>query len=306
MNEHALQWRHFTSPGYWGTWIGFAVLWLWSRLPFDWQLSVGKTLGRLIWYLLPGRRRVTLTNLTLAYPDKTSADITSLAKSVYRQVGMSIAEGATLWFRPVSFYKDRFTLSGTENLEHALSQKKGVILLQAHFSLLELNAAILGPMYPISAVFDPPKNPLFAAFLTNRRSRFLQALIENRDIRQMVRRLRRGEIVWYSPDQSVARHHGGIPTSFFNQPVLTTSGTRRIVRMTDATVLPLFPTRQPASGTYRLSIGKPITITDDDESATQTINDIFEAQIRSQPEQYFWMHKRFKPPGPEYENPYKQ
>lgn len=281
------------------------MLWLCSRMPYSWQLNAGKGLGVLVWYLLPRRRRITRINLSLAFPGKAHDEITRLAKIVYRHVGMSIAEGATLWFRPVSFYEHRFSLTGTENLEAAIAQGKGVILLQAHFSLLELVSGILGPKYPVSAVFDPPKNPLFSAFLANRRNRFIKDLIENREIRQMVRKLKRGEIVWYSPDQSVARHHGGIPTRFFKQPVLTTAGTGRIVQMTNALVLPLLPTRLPEDGTYRLHIGEPISIDADAQLATQAINDLFEDQIRSQPEQYFWMHKRFKPPGPEFDDPYK-
>lgn len=283
------------------------VLWLLSRLPYDTQLALGRQIGRLTWYLLPSRRHVTLTNIAIAFPDIGVDARTQMARKVYSHVGMSIAEGASLWFRPPSFFDTRFKLVGAENLEAALTQKKGVILLQAHFSLLEMNAAILGPRFPVSAVFDPPKNKLFAAFLSNRRSRFLQALIDNRQMRQMVRKLKQGEVVWYSPDQSVSRSHGGIDTQYFSQPVLTTTGTRRIASMTGALILPLIPTRHDNTGRYTLTIGQPLTInSDDDQQATQQVNDMFEAQVRSQPEQYFWMHKRFKPPSETHSNPYKR
>jgi len=305
MSDPTLRWRDYLAPRYWPTWVGIAILWLWSRLPFMAQMTLGKLLGKLAWYLLPDRRKITRINLTLAFPEKSNAEITALAKTVYLHVGMSIAEGASLWFRPLDFYQHRFKLQGIEHVQQALAEGHGVILLQAHFTLLEMNAAALGPRFPISAVFDPPKNALFAEFLVNRRQRFLTDLIDNREIRQMVRRLKRGEMVWYSPDQSVGKHHGGIATRFFDQPVLTTAGTRRIVRMTGATVLPLIPTRHPGNGTYTLTIGTPISIEGDDEQATQIINNMFEEQIRQQPEQYFWMHKRFKPPTPEFSNPYK-
>jgi len=310
MTDSATQpilWRSFLSPRYWPTWSGIALLWVLSRFPYDIQLAVGRKIGTLTWHLLPSRRRVTLTNLSIGFPDISSEARTLMGRTVYAHVGMSIAEGASLWFRPLDFYESRFELVGVENLEAALSVKKGVILLQAHFSLLEMNAAILGPRYPVSAVFDPPKNALFAAFLTNRRSRFLQALIDNRQMRQMIRKLKQGEIVWYSPDQSVSRHHGGIETQFFGQPVLTTAGTRRIASMTGATVLPLIPTRHGNTGRYTLKIGQALVLnSDDDQIATQQVNDMLEAQVRLQPEQYFWMHKRFKPPGPEQKDPYKQ
>ncbi|MFK8079603.1 MAG: lysophospholipid acyltransferase family protein [Granulosicoccus sp.] len=306
-SSYPINWRSYLSPRYWPTWLGISLLWLLSRLPYDTQLAIGRQIGSLVWHLLPARRRVTLTNLAIGFPDTSLETRVQMARKVYAHVGMSIAEGASLWFRPTSFYDHRFTLKGADNLEQALSLNRGVILLQAHFSLLEMNAAILGPRYPVSAVFDPPKNALFAAFLTNRRSRFLQSLIDNRQMRQVIRKLKQGEVVWYSPDQSVSRSHGGIETQFFNQAVLTTAGTRRIASMTGAIVLPLVPTRHGNTGRYTLTIGQPLIIgSDDDQQATQQVNDLFEAQVRSQPEQYFWMHKRFKPPGPEHDNPYQR
>lgn len=304
-SAHSIVWKSFLAPRYWPTWLGIALLWLLSRLPYDSQLRLGRQLGKLTWYALPDRRRVTITNLAIAFPELTDDARELLARKVYSHVGMSIAEGASLWFRPVNFYEQRFELLGTAHLEDALSLNRGVILLQAHFSLLEMNAAIIGPRYPASAVFDSPKNPLFAAFLINRRARFLQALIDNKQMRKMIRKLKEGEIVWYSPDQSVAKSHGGIETTFFGQPVLSTAGTRRIARMTGAVILPLIPTRHGNTGRYTLSIGEPlVTDSEDDHAATQQLNDMFEAQVRTQPEQYFWMHKRFKPPSPQYPDPY--
>ncbi|MFK7859898.1 MAG: lysophospholipid acyltransferase family protein [Granulosicoccus sp.] len=306
-SSYPIHWQTFLSPRYWPTWLGFSLLWLLSRLPYDKQLTIGRQIGSLVWHLLPDRRRVTLTNLAMAFPDISIDDRTQMAREVYAHVGMSIAEGASLWFRPASFFDKRFELVGADKLEAALALNRGVILLQAHFSLLEMNAAIIGPRFPVSAVFDPPKNALFAAFLANRRSRYLKSLIDNRQMRQMIRKLKQGEVVWYSPDQSVALSHGGIETRYFKQPVLTTAGTRRIASMTGAVVLPLIPTRHGNTGRYSLTIGQPMSIdSDDDRQATQQVNDMFEAQVRSQPEQYFWMHKRFKPPNEAYANPYKR
>ncbi len=306
-SSHPVRWQSYLSPRYWPTWLGFAMLWLMSRLPFDIQLAVGRSIGKLIWHLLPSRRRVTLINIAIGFPDLSDDDREQMARKVYDNIGMSIAEAASLWFRPSSFFTDRFELLGAKNLDDALALGRGVILLQAHFSLIEINAAIMGPQYPISVVFDPPKNPLFDNLLANRRVLYLKALIENRQMRKMIRTLKKGEVVWYSPDQSVSLSHGGIETLFFNQPVLTTAGTRRISAMTGAVVLPFVPTRHGNTGRYTVNIGEPIPITsDDDHVVTQQINDVFEAQIREQPEQYFWVHKRFKPPSPSHENPYKR
>ena len=303
---YAFRWQSYLAPRYWASWLGFLLLWLVSRVPFDTQLSIGKMIGRLTWIALPGRKRVTLTNLGIAFPEKSDEQKVALARQVYDHVGMSVAEEACLWFRPADFYLDRFDLQGSEHLEQALNRNNGVILLQAHFSLIEINMAKMGPLYPISVVYDPPKNELFAAFLANRRARFLRSLVDNRQMRQMIRKLKQGEVVWYSPDQSVSLARGGIATTFFGQPVLTTAGTQRIASMTGAQVLPFVPTRHPESGRYSIRIGEPLRLDGDDEQmATQKINDLFELQIRQQPEQYFWMHKRFKPPSKEHVNPYK-
>ena len=303
---YQFHWKSFVAPRYWPSWVGILLLWLLSRLPFDLQLAVGRMLGRLVWYAIPSRRRVTLINLGLAFPQNSREDNIALARKVYDHVGMSIAEGASFWFRPAEFFAERFELHGLEHLDEALRSDRGVILLQPHFSVVDITSAIIGPLYPVSVVFDEPKNKLFATLLANRRARYLQGLIDNRQMRRMVRKLKNGGIVWYSPDQSVARSHGGIETTFFAQPVLTTSGTSRIAKMSGARIMTFVPTRHAESGRYTLTFGQTLLIESTDEiAATQQVNDVFEAQIRAQPEQYFWIHKRFKPPSPEHANPYK-
>ena len=121
----------------------------------------------------------------------------------------------------------------------------------------------------------------------------------------MVRCLRRGEMVWYSPDQSVSVNHGGIVTQYFRQPALTTSGTARILKMTGATIIPFIPTRSEDGSGYTFKFGEPLTLdTSDPVLATQRVNDELEAHVRTQPEQYLWAHKRFKQPSKNHANPY--
>jgi len=164
----------------------------------------------------------------------------------------------------------------------------------------------MGRRWPISAVYDAPKNPLYADYLLYQRGRHLVELIENRDIRKMVKRLRKGEIVWFSPDQAVSRARGGIDTTYFDQAVLTSSGTARIQSMTNALVLPFVPKRDDKGQHYTLQILPAIELDNQNvTTATQQVNHLFESQIVSQPEQYFWVHKRFKPPSADAINPYQ-
>ena len=218
---------------------------------------------------------------------------------------MAAAETASLWFRPWSLFAPRVEIKGAEILDDALASGQGVILLQAHFSTIELCGAAMGSRWPISAVYDSPKNPLYADYLLHQRGRHLVELIENRDIRRMVKRLRQGGIVWFSPDQAVSRARGGVDTTYFDQPVLTSSGTARIQAMTNAIVLPFVPRRGKNGAVYVLEIFPPVTINDEDvATATQELNHLFESQIIEQADQYFWVHKRFKPPTDSVPNPY--
>lgn len=303
------RYSRFLAPRHWPTWAGIGVVWLFARLPFGRQLKVSRRLGQLLYYVLPSRRRVCMTNLQIAFPDLDFASRKRLAKRVYLHLGYSIAEMASLWFRPIREFDPRVTLMGREHVEKAWAEGRGIILLQAHFSTLELCGSWLARELGdrCCAVYDDPKNPLYAAFLRHKRSRYIKTLIKNDDIRQMVRRLRRGELVWYSPDQAVKRRHGGLDSVFFDQPVLTTPGTSRIVSMTNAVVLPYYAVRDRSRpGHYILTIQPPVdNLSSGDATAdTNTMNRLFEEQIRRHPAQYFWVHKRFKRPDKTLPDPY--
>lgn len=268
-------------------------------------MRIGALLGGLMYRCLRSRRRVTHTNLALAFPQSSEQARESLARKAFRHLGMATAETAWTWYRSTAEIP-HVHFEGAEHIDKALAAGKGVILLQAHFTVLELCGAVIGARWPVSAVYDPPKNPLFADYLYKQRIRHLTGLIDNRGIREMVRCLRRGEMVWYSPDQSVSVNHGGIPSRYFNQAVLTTSGTARIVKMTGAALIPFTPVRDDNGSSYRFTFGAPMTLDSDDPvAATQQVNNALEAQVRAHPEQYLWAHKRFKPPSEEYVNPYR-
>jgi len=298
-------WNQYLAPKFWPTWIGFGFFYLLTRLPRPVVMKCGRGIGMLLPRLIRNRGRITAINLRLAFPEKTESERETLAKRAFSHLGMAITETAWLWSRDKSELGP-VDIIGEEHVKEALATGKGIILLQAHFTMLETCAAFIGPRYPaVSAVYDPPKNPLFRDYLHKQRSRHLTSLIDNRNIREMIRRLRRGEIVWFSPDQSVAASHGGIIADFFNQPALTSSGTARILKMTGAILIPFIPTRMAKGDGYTIKFGSPIEIdTKDVMAATQRVNDTLEEHVRSQPEQYLWAHKRFKAPSRRYDNPY--
>ncbi|MDO6461211.1 lysophospholipid acyltransferase family protein [Granulosicoccaceae sp. 1_MG-2023] len=307
--DKAFRFSDYLAPRHWPTWAGLSAIWLFSRLSFDRQLGAGRQLGKLLYHALPSRRRVCLTNLQIAFPDLDEASRIRLAKRVYMHLGYSIAEMASLWFRPIREFDDRVTLIGREHVEAAWADGRGVILLQAHFSTLELCGSWLARELGerCCAVYDNPKNPLYAALLRAKRARYVNTLIENTDIRKMVRRLRKGDLVWYSPDQAVKRRNGGIDTLFFGRQVLTTPGTSRIASMTNAVILPYCAVRDRSRpGHYILTIRPPVDglASGDAAADTNAMNQLFEEQIRRFPAQYFWVHKRFKRADKSQPDPY--
>jgi len=267
-------------------------------------MRVGRGLARLLYLLIPNRRNATATNIALAFPTLSAAAQAQRVREVYAHVGMTITETAWLWFRGMDALDARFSVSGEEHLNKAIASTQGVILLQAHFSTLEIAGGYVGPRWPIGAVYDPPKNEMVADWLIAQRKRRIDPMIDNKNIRDMIRQLKRGHTVWYSPDQSVSLSQGGVPSKYFQQNVLTSNGTARIARMTGATIIPMIPTRHDNGRTYHIEFCPPLQLdTQDEAQSTQRINDLFEAQINRYPAQYLWLHKRFKPP-PNEPNPY--
>lgn len=287
----------FLAPHYWPTWVLFGVLWLCTRLPLSVQLSLGRRIGDALYYLHGRRRRIAQINLELCFAQKPATEKHRLLRDAFRSLGMGLLETACLWFRDRQFLLSHVEFDGVEHLHAARKSGTGVILLQAHFTTLELGASLIATKVPMDANYDPPKNPLFAAFLLDRRGRYVENMIGNRSMRQMVRSLRGGGCVWYSPDQHVGQSDGGVMTRFFGREVLTVDGVSRMAKMTGAAVVPFLSVRVEGNTGYRLKVFPPLqdfpgrcSIED-----TQRINDLLEAHIREYPEQYFWLHKRFKP-----------
>jgi len=299
-------WRRYRAPRYWSTWAGLGVLWLLTRLPFGAVQAIGRGLGPLVMRLLRERARATRTNIELALPTLSGAERERIARASARHAGMSAMEIAWLWCRPGDDMSARATLLGTEHVDAALARGQGVILLQAHFSVIDFAGSVVGKRWTATGVYDPPKDPLIAALQLWHRQPYLDEPIPNRNVRSMVRRLRRGEMIWFSPDQAVSASHGGIPTRFFGQPVLSSSGTARILAMTDAVLIPMVPQRRDDGRHLTVRFHPPIQLdTDDTVAATQAVNDLLEAQVRALPEQYLWGHKRFKPPPGTVPSPYR-
>jgi Kdo2-lipid IVA lauroyltransferase/acyltransferase len=196
-------------------------------------------------------------------------------------------------------------VEGIENLRAALERGRGVILLTAHFTPLEMGGRILASVAPINILYRPTKNEVLAHFLAQCRCAHGGHPIPRDDIRALITALRKNECVWYAPDQSY-RKKGAEMVRMFGIPAATNTLTSRLARMTGATVLPYFFARLPGARGYRAVIHPPFENfpSDSPVADTERFNHMIEAQVRSVPEQYLWIHRRFKGLSDDYPDYY--
>lgn len=283
------------APRYWPTWIGLGFLRVLALLPFSWLAASGTQLGKLLTVLPIPFRAVARRNLELCLPELTGAERASLLRRHFASLGIALFETATAWWgskRRVARIAD---VDGLEHLERALARGRGVILLSAHFTTLELGARAIADRVALAVMYRPTKNRLLSLFLTRNRARHAHRAIPRDDVRTLVGALRNNEVVWYAPDQSY-RKKGAELVTLFGIPAATNTATSRLARMTGAAVLPYFPERLPGDRRYRMVIHPMLENfpSDSPVADAERFNRLIEAQVRRLPEQYFWIHKRFK------------
>jgi KDO2-lipid IV(A) lauroyltransferase len=186
-------------------------------------------------------------------------------------------------------------IEGVEHLHAAIARGKGVILLTAHFTSLELAGRTLLAVAPVKFLYRPTKNEVLAYALNRFRTGYGGRPIPKDDIRAFISALKKNECVWYAPDQSY-RKKGAEMVPLFGIPAATNTLTSRLARMTGAAVLPYFLQRLPGSQGYRATIHPPLEDFPSEcpVSDTARFNRMIEAQVRIAPEQYLWIHRRFK------------
>ncbi|MDH4109135.1 MAG: lipid A biosynthesis lauroyl acyltransferase [Gammaproteobacteria bacterium] len=295
---------HFWTPPYWPAWFGLLLLRMTCLLPFRVQIGLGKFLGRVLHRLAAKRRAITRRNLALAFPELSDDERNRLARAHFEALGASLMElGLGRWASDEKLLAIT-RIEGTEHIDKAVREGRGIILLSAHFTSLEVSGRVLRLRSPpFDAVFRRHRSQFLTEVLRTGREVSARRTIEKSDIKSMVRSLREGTPVWYAPDQSYNRKQSAL-IPFFGIPAMTNTATGTLARLGNAVTLPFFPTRLPDGG-YLLSILPPIEDfpSDDPVEDTKKYVAILEQQIRRCPEQYYWIHRKFKnlpPPYPDY------
>ena len=282
-------------------------MWLVVKLPFGLQLAVGRKLG-LLFRLLGGYRRTIVgTNISLCFPELDTQQQAQLVKRTYASLGMSLVETAFAYWASDQRFGKFGTLDGLEHIEAAHRQGKGVLLLSGHFCSLDFAGRVLVKHYPACFTYQKLRNKLIDSAVRKRRAETSEILINRFDTRSFIKTLKAGHVVWYAPDQDQSRKNS-VFAPFFGIPANTLTATSKLVKLTGAAVLPFHIRRLPGSKGYALTIEPPLQNfpgESETEDATR-FNAILEAQIREHPEQYLWMHRRFKTRPDQSEKRYPQ
>lgn len=275
--------------------------WLLGVLPFRLQMLVGRQLGNLAYYLVPSRRHVAAVNLQLCFPEKTPAERAALVRAHFHAVGMGAMETLICWWGSARKVERLSDLDGLRNLEQAAGSGQGILLLSAHFTSLELGVRMaqihlqrLG--VTTTAMYKPPHDAVIDHVMRNRRERHIgEASIRHDEVKALVRALRSGRAVWYAADQR-AREDTGVMVPFFGHPARTNSATARLAQMGKARVVPFFTLRRADYCGYKLVVLPALDNfpSGDDVADAGRINALIEGVVRTAPEQYFWLHKRFQ------------
>lgn len=293
------------APRHWPSWIGLGLLRLCSTLPYRTQLWLGRSVGRLLWHLAGRHRGIVLTNLRLCFPRKTDSERLALAREHFQALGISLFEIGLSWWGDDDKLRPLLNAEGFEHLERALRKGKGVILLSAHFTTLEISGRLMSMLHPIDVTYRGGEQNPVGTHLREKRDKLYEEAIPKENVRGVIRRLKENKIIWYAPDQSFGGNNR-VYATFFGIPAASNPATSRFARISGASVVPFFGRRRSDGSGYELIFLPALEDfpTDNLETDTQRVNHVFETLIEKAPEQYFWVHKRFKYGPPDQVSPY--
>ncbi|MGD0275018.1 MAG: lysophospholipid acyltransferase family protein [Syntrophales bacterium] len=245
-------------------------------------------------------RLIAIHNLRLAFPEKSFSEIRRIARGVYRNIGIVMAEFFDIPYLTEENIRQRITVEGLEHCREALRKNRGLLMFGAHFGNWELEAAAFAHLFqPIVAIY----RPLDSAFLDHlvlqvRSLGGNMAVAKERAMRPMLRHLKNNDILGILIDQNMAVYEG-VFVDFFGRTACTTDGLAHLALHTEAPVLPGYMARLP-DGKYHFVIGEevPIVRTGDRNADiivnTQNFTRIIENVIRRYPDQWLWVHQRWK------------
>jgi KDO2-lipid IV(A) lauroyltransferase len=284
--------------------LEYALAWVLIRfvgaLPRPLARAAGISIAWLVYLLHRKLRRVGMRNLELAFPEKSRRERKKILRGVFTSLGRQVAEVCLFPKYTHENVSKTVVYEGFENFERALTRGKGVLFLTGHLGAWELSAfahSLYG--YPLGIVMRPLDNPYLDRLTRRYRTMHGNKAVDKDFARGLIAAMRKGETVGVLMDTNMIASQG-VFVDFFGIPACTASGVARIALKTDAAVVPGFTIWDPVLQKYRLRFDPPVElvrtgITERDVVAnTAKFTKVIEDYIRKYPEQWLWVHRRWK------------
>lgn len=285
-------------PKYWGIWLGFLSLALIVNImPYSLLLAIGRSFGKMAMRFGKGRVHTARRNLELAFPTMTPEEIDAFVLENFKNTGAGLAETGIAWFWPTWRFKRLIIHNDMQPLNQYEQEGRGVLLCCVHALNLEVTARAFGIVgMPGCGVFRPHTNPAYNWIQYWGRSHNGNTLVDRKDLKKMIRVLREGQRLFYLPDHDYGRKKAEYVPFFAVEDACTTTGTSILAKMSKCAIVMGSGFRNQ-QGRYEVIADKDVTESfplDDQKAAAALMNQHVEEVILRAPEQWMWLHRRFK------------
>ena len=282
-------WRYFPA------WFVYALLWLMAQLPYRVLRAFGGFLGWLLGSVFGIRKRVIHRNIQACFPGLSAQQHEQLVKANYKETGFMIAQTLYAFFHRSNRVFNQLSITGEQHLQNCLDNNQGVLLVSGHFTALDVGGRALCQRFDVAGVYRPHKNPVMEYVVTQARTAYAKDMFARDRLKSIVKHLKQGGVIWYAPDQDYRRGHS-VFSDFFGVPSSTITATHQLARLSGAKVLFYSVKRIDKAPYYQLNISPALADfpSKNPQTDTDRINRGIEDMVKQAPEQYLWLHKRFK------------
>ena len=273
------------------------LLWLLHGLPLPLLAAIGRGLGWALFRVAGRRRRIVEINLSLCFPELDDTQRRRLAQAHFQVLARSMLERGMLWWSRPERLQRLIRVEGADTIRELLDAGRPIMLLAPHFVGLDAGGVGIAMRFDCASLYAEQSSKVFNRLLYQGRKRFGDQLLLSRDenLRTIVRAMKAGRPFYYLPDVNF-RTRDSIFVPFFGVPAATVSGLSRLAKLTGAAVVPCATRMLPGGQGYVVEVGQAWQDypTDDVEADTRRMNAWIEEAVRTMPEQYYWVHRRFK------------
>jgi len=294
----------FIHPKFFPTWILILLMRIGVFIPFSAQVFIGKFIGKAIYPFMSKLRSTAYSNISHCFPEKKQAQVNTLVKNHFEAIGISLFETANAYYASDKKIKKLLTIKNEYCFTDALKQEGGIIILCAHFMPLMLGSRALLINHTIANIYRPQNNKLFDQAMVKGYKKNGAVMIKSTDTRSIIKAINNSLPIWYAPDQDLGENNS-VFAPLFGIQTATASATSRLAKNNKTRVIPYSFIR--TSKGYEMSFEESLKDypSNDPIIDATTTNKILEKQINKAPEQYLWIHRRFKTRPEGTENFYK-